>query len=182
MTVDQLSASGATCETDRDGLDGHDLLRTVGGQRLHIAPCPHLLGVAPREATLAERALMSLCHWCDKEVSGHGRTYYDSLESAMRAFGSHVDTVRLITEHLRGVVRDAIWVPNSRSYIALGLDGRGVAWVGKGYVVPRRGEFVALPGFVASGRGGGTPSLRSWGELCSSCFTHRSVSGACGCQ
>jgi hypothetical protein len=182
MTGETASASGASYDLGQDGLAGHDLLRTIGGQRLHIAPCPHLLGVTPREATAAERAVMQLCYWCDKEVSGHGRTYYDSLESAMRAFGNHVDTVSLIRSHLRSVPWDQIWIPNSRSYLALGLGGRGVAWVGKGYVVPRRGEFVTLPGFVGSGRGGGTPTVAAWGETCAGCFMQRSVSGACGCE
>ena len=181
MTGNTVSSAGATYELGQDGLAGHDLLRTETGQRLHIGPCPHLLGHEPREATAAERATMQLCHWCDKEVSGHGRTYVDNLEQAMRVFGSHVDTTGLIRQHLRGVVWDQIWIPNSRSYIALGLGGRGVAWVGMGYVVPRRGEFVTLPGFVGAGGGGGKPAEKAWGETCLGCFTQRSVSG-CGCE
>jgi len=182
MAGETTSADGATYELGRDGLAGHDLLRTETGARLHIAPCPHLLGHAPREATTAERATMQLCHWCDKEVSGHGRTYVDTLDLAMRLFGSHVETIGLIRAHLRGVVWDQIWIPNSRSYIAFGLGGRGVAWVGKGYVVPRRGEFIPLPGFVAAGGGGGKPAEKTWGDICPSDFMQRSVTGACGCQ
>jgi hypothetical protein len=64
MIGETMSAAGATYDLGQGGLDGHDLLRTEGGQRLHIAPCPHMLGVTPREATPAERATMQLCHWC----------------------------------------------------------------------------------------------------------------------
>ena len=181
MTGNTTGAAGATYEAGLDGLAEQELLLTEAGARLHIAPCPHLLGHALREATAAERATMQLCHWCEKEVSGHGRTYLDTLEQAMRAFGSHVDTTSLIRQHLHSVAWDQIWIPNSRSYIALGRGGRGVAWVGKGYVVPRRGEFVTLPGFVAAGGGGGTPSEKAWGEICQRCFMQRSVNGACGC-
>ena len=177
MTMTAMASYGM----DTDNVVGHDLLRTETGQRLHIGPCPHLLGAAPREATAAERATMQLCHWCDKEVSGHGRTYVDTIEQAMRSFGSHVDTTGLISLHLRSVDWDQIWIPHSRSYIALGRGGRGVAWVGKGYVVPRRGEFVMLPGFVAAGGGGGKPMEQSWGEICPRCFMQRSVSGSCEC-
>ena len=176
------SADGTTYDAGQDGLAGHDLLRTEGGDRLHIAPCPHLLGHTPREATREESATMQLCFWCEKEVSGHGRTYVDSLDQAMRMFGSHVDTTRLIRRHLRDVEWDQIWIPNSRSYIALGLAGRGVAWVGKGYVMPSRDAFVPLPGFVASGGGGGTPSQESWGEVCPVCWMQKSVTGECGCD
>ncbi len=182
MAGDTNAGDDATYQLHRDGLAGHDLLRTETGGRLHIAPCPHLLGHKLREATTAERATMLLCHWCEKEVSGHGRTYADTLDHAMRIFGNHVDTTSLIRQHLRGVAWDRIWIPNSRSYIALGLGGRGIAWVGKGYVVPRRGEFITLPGFVAAGGGDGKPADKAWGETCPRCFMQRSVSGVCGCE
>lgn len=182
MTQTMGDAAGPVSRTGATGVVGHDLLRTGGGLRLHIAPCPHLLRHTTRVATAAERLSIPLCHWCAKEVAGHGRTYVDSLEAAMRLFGSHVETLRLIREHLSGVQWDQIWIPNSRSYIALGRSGRGVAWVGKGYVVPTRGAFVSLPGFLGHGRGGAAGGEKTWGEQCGRCFMQRSVSGVCDCD
>lgn len=182
MTEKPEQTTPAAYEMTTDGLAGHDLLKTAGGLRLHMAPCPHLLRHATQVATAAERRTMPLCHWCAKEVAGHGRTYLPDLAAAMRMFGSHVDTTQLIRAHLCGVEWDQIWIPNSRSYIALGLGGRGVAWVGKGYVVPRRGEFITLPGFVGHGSGGGKPAEHVWGATCPVCFVQRSLSGSCDCD
>lgn len=155
-----------------------DYLRTETGGRLHIAPCPHLQGAAPRPARDDERASMQLCSWCEKEVSGQGRTYFDSLEDAMRAFGSFVGTKPLILEHLRRVEWDQIWLPNSRSYIALAKGGRGVAWIGKGYIVPAAGEFIELPGYKGSSREGST-AAPAWGDQCDIHHVTRSLTGEC---
>ena len=92
-------------------------------------------------------------------------------------------TQRLIVEALRGVEHDEIWLPHSKSYIALGLEGRGVAWVGKGYVfVKATGAFVELPGL---------PGRRWWRDAApGACrrglprhFEVRSLTGTCsGCD
>ncbi|HET6561562.1 MAG TPA: hypothetical protein VFG72_06780 [Marmoricola sp.] len=57
-----------------------------------------------------------------------------------------------IRQTLESVSHDQVWAPNSRSYIALGADGAGVAWVGKTYVVPPRDTLVALPGYEPGAR------------------------------
>ena len=79
---------------------------------------------------------------------------------------------------MRFVTYDQIWVPNSRSYVALGHYGRGVAWFGKTYVVPAVGEFLELPDYSA-GRGGGVPAHDQVGETCSVHFVTRSLTGVC---
>lgn len=153
------------------------LYRTETGARLHIAACPHVGGVL-READAAERLAMTVCSWCQAEIDGVGRTYFDSLDDAMRAFGCHVGTHELIRDALRFVTYDQVWLPYSRSYIALGHEGRGVAWAGKTYVVPSVGTFVELPGYEEA-YGGGTPGLERVGELCPTHFLTMSVTGVC---
>src|SRR5690606_33847837 len=108
------------------------LYRTASGNRPHIPACPPVGGTL-REAGAAERLAMTVCSWCQAELDGVGRTYFGSLDDAMRAFGSHVGTHGLIRDALRFVTYDQIWLPYSKSYIALGHQGRGVAWVGKTY-------------------------------------------------
>ena len=97
-----------------------------------------------------------VCAWCQAEIDGLGRTYFTSLEDAFRDYGSFHDSRQLIRELLAGVAFDSIWVPNSRAYIALGIDGRGVAWVGKTYVYIREGAtFHELPGYSPHQRSSG---------------------------
>jgi len=164
-------------QRDRSPFAPETLVRTETGAKLHIAACPHI-GSEIREATAAERLAMDVCGWCRAELDGVGRTYCNSLEDAMRLFGTHSGTERAIKDALRFVVHDQIWLPNSRSYVALGHEGRGVAWFGKTYVVPRMGEFVELPGFRESG-GGGTPLDEQVGETCPVHFLTMSLTGVC---
>ena len=136
------------------------LYRTETGGRLHLPACPHI-GGAIREADSAERLVMSVCSWCQAEIDGLGRTYYESLDDAMRAFGCHVGTQPTIRQALRSVTHDQIWLPYSRSYIALGHEGRAVAWVGKTWVMPAHDILLRaarLSGLLPRGRQlAGTP-------------------------
>ena len=154
------------------------LVRTANGTRLHIAPCPHILGAAASDATAADLFALPLCSWCEAEVDGAGRTYFDSLDDAMRFFGAHVGSKALVRDALRFVTHDRIWVPNSRSYIALGLEGATVAWVGKTYVVPLRGWIVELPGYAPHARDGSARGGR-FGDPCPTHFIARSLTGVC---
>jgi hypothetical protein len=160
----------------------HPLYRTVGGARLHIAECPHIIGVDVQLATAADRLAMAVCHWCRQELDGVGRTYFDTLEDAMRDFGTHAGTEPLIRDALRFVDWDQIWVPYSRSYIALGREGLGVAWVGKTYVELQGGTFVELPDYVA-GSGGGAERHDRVGHECPKCHLTMPLTGRCdGCD
>lgn len=153
------------------------LVRTEAGGRLHIAACPHL-GGAIRSATTAERLAMPVCRWCQAELDGVGRTYFDTLDAAMRDFGTYLRTAELIREALRFATYDAIWIPHSRSYVALGHEDRGIAWFGKSYVLAPDGRFIELPGYHA-GRGGGSPKPERVGETCPTHHITTSVTGAC---
>ena len=153
------------------------LYRTESGGRLHIPGCPHV-GGSLSEADAAERLAMPVCSWCQAEIDGVGRTYYESLDDAMRAFGCHVGTHEPIRAALRFATYDQIWLPYSRSYIALGHEGRGVAWVGKTYVMPSPDTFVELPGYEgALGGGQARPDLE--GAVCPTHHMTMSVTGVC---
>ena len=153
------------------------LYRTETGGRLHLPACPHI-GGAIREADSAERLVMSVCSWCQAEIDGLGRTYYESLDDAMRAFGCHVGTQPTIRQALRSVTHDQIWLPYSRSYIALGHEGRAVAWVGKTWVMPAHDTSYELPGYRDSSRGAAS-SPEHLGKLCPTHFLTMSVTGIC---
>lgn len=154
------------------------LYRTATGQKLHIPPCPHVQGVPLIEATDETRATREVCTWCRAELDGFGRAYYDSLLDALRAFGAFADTWDPIRALVASLQYDQIWVPYSRSYIALGNGGPVVAWIGKTYVMPVGGELIELPGY---GRrpGGGTPREERVGAVCPRCYIQMPLKGAC---
>jgi hypothetical protein len=153
---------------------------TANGGRKHLAQCPHVVGSTTRP--VLDREDLPVCDWCAKELSGHGRRYFDDLRLALDAFRAPLENRRLIQDELQHVEHDSIWMPYSGSYIALGLEGRGVAWTGKTYVVPRAGVSIALHGYTDSEhRGISLPEQRT-GGLCPSCWLVRSVSGVCGCS
>ena len=152
------------------------LYRTEGGSRLHIRSCPHVIDSVVLEATDTDG---EICAWCEKEISGEGREYIDDLDAALAAFGGPQGNWQLIRQHLAGVDPDEVWIPYSRSYIALGLKGRAVAWAGKTYVQPSEDAYVELPGFRA-GSGGGTKVEETWGTTCEVHNMARSRSGVCG--
>jgi len=153
------------------------LVRTETGAKLHIPSCPHIRSRI-RLADAAERLAMTVCKWCRAELDGVGRTYLDTLEDAMREFGTHAGTERLVRGALRFATYDQIWVPHSRSYVALGHEGRAVAWFGKSWVVPVRGQWLELPDYRA-GRGGGAARDERVGEVCDVHFVTRSLTGVC---
>ena len=136
------------------------LYLTETGNRLHIPACPHIGGTL-READAVERLSMTVCSWCQAEIDGVGRTDFETLDDAMRAFGCHVGTHGLIRDALRFVTYDQIWLPYSKSYIALGHQCRGAAWAGKTYVMPSADTFVELPGYEETHGGVGHRHLRA---------------------
>jgi len=152
-------------------------LCTETGSRLHIAPCPYL-GEGAREATTTELLAKSVCRWCQAEIDGVVRTYFDDLDGAMRFFGSHLGARSRVRKALRFLDYDQIWVPNSRSYIALGRSGHGVAWVGKTYIVPSVGSLLPLAGY-APHSGGGAERQERLGSVCERHFVVRGLNGAC---
>lgn len=155
-----------------------ELFRTATGQRLHVAGCPRI-GSPLVVAMARDLADLEVCTWCRAEIDGVGRTYCRSLDEAMRVLGCWEGTQRLVREALRFVTHDRVWLPHSDSCVALGLDGRCVARVGKGYVdVVATGAYVELPGHRA-GKGGGAPRVERVGRTCPTCFVATSLTGSC---
>lgn len=155
-----------------------ELYRTATGQRLHIRPCPHVLGCELLAATAADLETREVCSWCQAELDGVGRTYFETLEPALGYFNAYRDTWTTIAGLLRDVTHDQIWVPNSLSYVALGRAGQGVAWVGKTYVALADGTFHELPGY-GPGLGGGVPVPDRWGSICPGCTMQMPLIGIC---
>ncbi|MCZ2849140.1 hypothetical protein [Modestobacter sp. VKM Ac-2978] len=152
------------------------LYKTATGQRRHIARCPHIVG-----KHVAEASDGPICEMSQAELSGVGREYFDDLATALPALGAFGDTWSEILRVTAPVEHDAVWIPNSRSYIALGRNGHGVAWVGKTYVDIAGGARVELPGY-APGSGGGAPQDLRRGPVCKSCFMETPLSGVHHCS
>lgn len=149
--------------------------------KLHVADCPHIRRVeGAQPATPEQRERNGICSWCQRELAGQGRTTFATLDEALRDFGHVSDqSHRLIREALQGITYDSFWIPSSRSYIGLGLDGLGVAWIGVGYVERKGDTTVELPWFVPSGGGGTRAAEAARGEMCMVHFIEKSVSGLC---
>lgn len=149
--------------------------------KLHVRQCPHIHGVEPlHEATAEQVSEKQVCTWCARELAGEGRTYFDTLDDALRDFGHVSDEAhRLIREALAGIDYDEVYVPGSRSYIALGSQGLGVAWIGVGFVERKGQPTVELPWFVPTAGGGARQTEELRGDVCEIHFVERSVTGEC---
>lgn len=151
---------------------------TATGGRKHLAQCPHLLDKVVLEVPVSDER--PVCDGCQKEIAGHGRTYFDDLDAALDVYRAPVENRHLIKQHLADVVFDQIWMPYSDSYVALGRQGRGVAWTGKNYVEPVPGTRVLLPGYAGAQHGAGQPNPNAaWGPICPETFIAHPVNGAC---
>ena len=172
VTIDMPDADAASIE----------LFRTATGEKLHIRPCPHVLGVELLAATDADRAARAVCSWCAAEISGLGRTYHDTVEAALDDMQAPQHARPELARLLKEIEFDTVFVPYSRSYVAVAKDGKGVAWAGKTYVAYADGRpFVALPDY-APGGGGGAERNEAWGAVCPSCFTQQALTGRCNCE
>ena len=160
--------------------DTNPFRATANGGRKHLAQCPYVVGATTRPVRDHEH--LPVCDWCFRELSGHGRRYYADLDLALEAFQAPLENRRLIDAELRDVEHDSIWMPYSGSYVALGLEGRGVAWTGKTYVVPRPGVSIPLHGYAAGEGGDRSGSGQRVGVTCSCCWQEKSVTGHCDCD
>lgn len=155
------------------------LFKTATGQRLHIAECPHILGVAASPASFDEMATMDVCTWCDAELSDEGRTYHETVEAALLDMGAARHRVAELTRTLVTASFDTIFVPFSRSYVAVALSGRTVAVAGHTYVGFLDGRRVELEGYVDVDAGAPQGRRDVWGSLCPVSFVAHPVGGDC---
>ena len=157
---------------------GEVLVRTRGGGKLHIRGCSHLDWTSELlVATEQDAETRELCAECAAELNGHGRTPFDDLERAMEAFGLPVEVRARVRELVAHVDADRIWIPYSRSYVALGKNGARAVYIGKTYVWID-GELTTLPGY-APGGGGGTPSNERDRPICPTCGYELPGTGIC---
>lgn len=157
---------------------GEQLIRTVGGGKLHIRGCSHFSTTSElRVATEQDAASLELCTACAAELNGQGRTAFDSVDSAMEAFNMPVEARTRVRELVAHVVADRVWIPYSRSYIALGKDGTRALYIGKTYVWID-GELTTLPGY-APGGGGGTATAERAIPVCPTCGLELPRTGIC---
>jgi hypothetical protein len=155
----------------------HAFARTASATRVHLVNCPHLVGRDAHVVDEIEIATYGLCEWSQDQLDGVGRSHPATLEEAMREQGTPAGAVSLIREHLRFVRYDEIWLPHSRSYVALGRGGRAVAAFGKSYMWVG-GRRIDLPGYVDT-RHAGHRSQPSYGDTCQGCHIMLPLSGVC---
>lgn len=162
--------------TSVDAADDSSLWRTATGGRAHLARCSHLVGKKIIPATD-----QPVCDSCQAELDGHGRDHQVDLRAALPVMGVSGTDWPQVQSLLSTVDHDEVWLPYSKSYIALGRGGKAVAWVGKNYVDIAGGGRTELPGYAAVQKSGGTSREVRYGLPCPKCGLTRSLSGACGC-
>lgn len=150
--------------------------RTATSTRHHLAECPHLVDRDWHPCSEEEVATYPLCTWSQDQLDGVGRSHPATLADAMRELGLPVGNERLVRELLAFVSYDELWLPYSRSYVALGFEGRGVAYFGKSYVWVR-GHRTDLPNHTNTSHAGGRSV--QYGDTCPRCFLAMPFSGAC---
>ncbi len=183
-----MGAKGAPSGGDVVGLRHHRVMaaapdsstqsfvKIVGSDRAHLTTCGHLFG---KEVVPA--AGEQVCDLCQREIDGFGRTTFPDLDAALPAMGVSGTDWPAVKAALAGVAHDEVFMPYSRSYIALNRDGQGVAWVGKNYVDVAGGMRTELPGYASGPRGGPVTSEPRYGEVCGTCFMTKPVGGTHDC-
>jgi hypothetical protein len=157
---------------------GEQLIRTAGGGKLHIRGCSHFSATSELlVATDQDAASLELCTACAAELNGQGRTAFDTVDDAMEAFNMPVEARSRVRELVAHVGADRVWIPYSRSYIALGRDGTRALYIGKTYVWID-GELTTLPGY-APGGGGGTATAERAIPVCHTCGLELPRTGIC---
>jgi hypothetical protein len=155
------------------------LYRTTGGQRIHLRGCPHIAGLDVEAVTPGDTSV-PVCRWTRAELDGVGRIPQKTIDGALREFGASPEVRPRLIKLLKGLKWDSVYLPQSRSFVALALEGHPVAWAGKTYVQIGE-EFVPLEEYRA-GVGGGAFVSELWGEPCPECFMQRSMNGTCTCD
>ena len=160
-------------------IETETLYRTSDGQRVHLRGCPHIVGLDV-VAVPAGDTSVPVCRWTRTELAGVGRIPQKTVDGALRELGASPEIRPRLVKLLKGVKWDSVYLPQSRSYVALSLEDRAVASAGKTYA-QIGDDFVPLPEHVG-GAGGGPFISELWGEPCPDCFMQRSMNGTCSCD
>lgn len=162
--------------TSTDAADGTQLWKTATGTRAHLAQCSHLVGKA-----VVAAGPEPVCDLSQAELEGRGRDYLPDVGAALQVMGVSGSDWSQVHALLASVTHDAVWLPYSRSYIALGHGGQGVAWVGKNYVDIAGQGRTELPGYAAAQRSAGVSQEPKYGPTCPRCFLATPVGGQHDC-
>lgn len=158
---------------------GETLFHTKGGSKLHVRACMHFdVDSDVIETTPENAGTRVLCASCAEELHGRGRTTYDDLDRALEALPVPVEARTRVRELVADLPRQRIWIPYSRSYVAIGNDDRRTVYVGKTYLM-LGDEFVPLPGYSA-GEGTTSSSTERARPFCPVCGYELLATGACG--
>ncbi|MDR7384400.1 hypothetical protein [Promicromonospora iranensis] len=141
-------------------IDLDSLFRVPKGKMLHARECQHLTekSLAVLEpATELDVAKFPICSSCRDALSTGGRELFSSFDVALEALPVPVEHRPRMRKIVSGLHRVRIWIPASRSYIAVS-PGAGVsasAYFNKGFVDVHQedGGYKRewMPGHASSG-------------------------------
>jgi hypothetical protein len=177
--VTKAKTDSTTTKSKSKKAETETLYRTAQGQRVHLRGCPHIAGLEVIPVKAGDTSV-PVCRWTRAELDGVGRIPQKTLDGALREFGASPEVRPKLIKLLKGLKWDSVYLPQSRSFVALALENHPVAWAGKTYVQIGE-EFVPLPEYQA-GVGGGAFVSELWGEPCPECFMQRSMNGTCSCD
>ena len=115
------------------------LFRVPKGEMLHARECQHLTEKSLallKQATELDAAKFPICSSCRAALSTGGRELFTSFDAALEALPVPVEHRVRMREIVSGFDRVRVWIPASRSYIAVS-PGAGVsasAYFNKGFV------------------------------------------------
>lgn len=120
------------------------LYSTGASDKLHTRECPHLTAASLAvlvPATDEQLTDPDICSSCRKVLDGHRRQVFANIDEALHAFQTPLPNRPRIRELAAALPHGHIWVPASRSYIAIasepGIDA--AAYFGKTYADIRTG-------------------------------------------
>ena len=108
-----------------------------------------------------------------------GRTYFDNLESAMRHYRVPFEAQATVRQTLVAIAYDQLWVPPSKTYIAVARAGEVVAWVHKGHIGIPGSARVELPGYRERSRGPHRAHAQRKAPLCPVHHLELAATGVC---
>lgn len=167
-----------------------DLLQmqvTQDANMLHTRECPHLgrqalAALVP--ATEEQQEQLHTCSSCRDILDGGRRATFEDLGEAMEALPLPVENRARVREIAAELTYSQIWIPASRSYIAVaGTPGTAaLAYINKGFVDIRRSvggyDREVLP-LSRAGGGRASGAVSRPRALCSRCYTMLPASGIC---
>jgi hypothetical protein len=164
-----------------------ELVVAPSRRRLHLRSCSHLQDSSRAllvEASPQDRIDIPVCSECDAEIHGVGRQRFSSLEEAFEAFPLPLENRARMREIASHLTYNDVWIPNGRSYVAVGIKGQAAAaYFAPGYVdvhvEPAGYRREELPTYVAGGAGVAGRMVRRQAVRCARCNIELPATGRC---